>query len=84
MSEVDESELQYGLIVSTLLYQPLMFTIIILIQYSLVYTGILIQILIQTGCIYMEANWIRIQTQTTSPMWIVIQIRIRIRGLVLM
>ena len=43
---------------------------------SPVYTGILIQILIQIGCIYVytEANWIQIQTQTTSPMWIVIQI----------
>ena len=49
-----------------------------------VYTGILIQILIQFGCVYTEANWIQIQTQTTSPMWIVIQIRIRIRDLVLM
>ena len=45
---------------------------------------ILIQILIQIGCIYTEANWIRIQTQTTSPMWAVIQIRIRIQDLVLM
>ena len=53
------------------------------ITLSLVYTGILIQILIQTGCVYTEANWIQIQTQTTSPMWIVIQIRIRIRDLVL-
>ena len=35
---------------------------------SPVYTGILIQILIQIGCVYMEANWIQIQTQTTSPM----------------
>ena len=34
---------------------------------SPVYTGILIQ----TGCVYMEANRIQIQTQTTSPMWIV-------------
>ena len=46
---------------------------------SPVYTGILIQI----GCAYTEANWIQIQTQTTSPMWIVIQIQIRIRDLVL-
>ena len=30
--------------------------------FSPVYTGILIQI----GCVYMEANWIQIQTQTTS------------------
>ena len=29
----------------------------------------------------MEANWIQIQTQTTSPMWIVIQIQIRIQDL---
>ena len=52
---------------------------------STVYTGILIQILIQIGCayIYTEANWIQIQTQTTSPMWIVIQISIRIRDLIL-
>ena len=50
---------------------------------SPIYTGILIQILIQTGCVYTEANWIQIRTQTTSPMWIVIQIRIRIRDLVL-
>ena len=50
-------------------------------QLSPVYTGILIQI--QIGCIYTEPNWIQIQTQTTSPMWIVIQIRIRIRDLVL-
>ena len=28
-----------------------------------VYMGILIQI----GCVYMEAYWIQIQTQTTSP-----------------
>ena len=35
---------------------------------SPVYTGILIQILIQTGCVYTEANWIQIRTQTTSPM----------------
>ena len=27
--------------------------------------GILIQILIQTGCVYKEAKWIQIQTQTT-------------------
>ena len=42
-------------------------------------------ILIQIGCayIYTEANWIQIQTQTTSPMWIVIQISIRIRDLIL-
>ena len=33
-----------------------------------------ISILIQIGCVYTEANWIQIQTQTTSPMWIVIQI----------
>ena len=26
--------------------------------------GILIQILIQIGCVYTEANWIQIQTQT--------------------
>ena len=32
--------------------------------YSPVYTGILIQ----TGCVYTEAKWIQIQTQTTSPM----------------
>ena len=43
------------------------------------YTGIPIQIQIQIGCVYTEANWIQIQTQTcTSPMWVVIQIRIRI------
>ena len=35
---------------------------------SPVYTGILIQILIQIGCVYTEANWIQIRTQTTSPM----------------
>ena len=35
---------------------------------SPVYTGILIQILIQIDCVYTEANWIQIQTQTTSPM----------------
>ena len=54
-------------------------------EYSPVYTGILIQILIQTGCVYTEANWIRISRlrPRTSPMWIVIQIRIRIRDLVL-
>ena len=33
---------------------------------SPVYTGILIQILIWIGCVYTEANWIQIQTQTTS------------------
>ena len=32
--------------------------------------GILNQIQIQIGCIYTEANWIQIQTQTTSPIWI--------------
>ena len=53
-------------------------------KYSPVYTDILIQILIQIGCVYTEAKWIQIQTQTTSPMWIVIQIQIRIRDLVLM
>ena len=46
-------------------------------------TGILIQILIQTGCVYTEAKWIQIRTQTTSPMWTVIQIRIGTRDLVL-
>ena len=35
-------------------------------ELSPVYTGI--QILIQTGCVYTEAKWIQIQTQTTSPM----------------
>ena len=29
---------------------------------SPVYTGILIQILIQIGCVYTEANWIQIYT----------------------
>ena len=47
---------------------------------SPVYTGILIQILIQIGCVYTEANWIQIQTQTTSPMWILIQIWLRLHG----
>ena len=51
---------------------------------SPIYMGILIQILIHIGCVYTEANWIQIQTQTTSPIWIVIQIQIRIRDLVLM
>ena len=51
---------------------------------SPVYTGILIQILIQTVCVYTETNWIQIQTQTTSPMWIVIQIRIRIWDLMVL
>ena len=32
--------------------------------------GILIQILIQFGCIYMEANWIQSRLRPPLPLWI--------------
>ena len=37
-------------------------------SYSPIYTGILIQILIQIGCVYMEANWLNPDSDHLSHM----------------